>query len=317
MVTIIVLASVSAFIVPRILFQFSKHVSRQAAVAYHCPMHPAYTSDRPGDCPICNMKLVPKGHKILYYRNPMGEPDTSPVPKKDAMGMDYIPVYEDEVTGMPSSVKGYATIQIPAEKQQLMGVKTEIVQKQKLFITIRAAGQLQTGSSIRIKKGDVYVYGTIYEHEAPFVKKGNRVKVHVPAFDAVFTGEVVSVNRIYDIHGFRAFRVRAVVKNSEKDLPSYILVDMEIEGDLGEVVAVPHEAVILTGERAIIFVAKGNGFFEPREVRLGSKAENFYEVKEGVQPGESVVVGANFLIDSESRLQGAVQMNLEEHPNGT
>ena len=288
MVTIIVLASVSAFIVPRILFQFSKHVSRQATE-----------------------------RKILYYRNPMGEPDTSPVPKKDAMGMDYVPVYEGEVTGMPSSVKGYATVQIPPEKQQLIGVKTVTVQKQKLFIKIRAAGRIQTGSSIRIKKGDVWVYGTIYEHDAPFVKKGNRARVHVPAFDVVFTGEVVSVNRIYDIHGFRAFQVRAVVKNSEKNLPSYITVDMEIEGDVGEVVAVPREAVILTGERAIVFVAKGNGFFEPREVLLGSKAENFYEVKEGVQPGESVIVGANFLIDSESRLQGAVQMSSQEHPHGT
>src|SRR3990167_8121404 len=67
---------------------------------YYCPMHPTYTSDRPGDCPICNMKLVKKEtkgkkvRKILHYRHPMGQPDISPVPKKDSMGMDYIPVYE-------------------------------------------------------------------------------------------------------------------------------------------------------------------------------------------------------------------------------
>ena len=77
---------------------------------YYCPMHPAYTSDRPGDCPICNMKLVrrseakeKKNKKILYYRHPMGQPDVSPVPKKDSMGMDYVPVYEDEAGEAPKA----------------------------------------------------------------------------------------------------------------------------------------------------------------------------------------------------------------------
>ena len=63
-----------------------------------------------------------KGDKILYYRNPMGHPDTSPVPKKDPMGMDYLPVYEGEQHAPDSSV-----MNISPEKIQKLGVRTEIV----------------------------------------------------------------------------------------------------------------------------------------------------------------------------------------------
>ncbi|HSB20356.1 MAG TPA: heavy metal-binding domain-containing protein, partial [Anaeromyxobacteraceae bacterium] len=71
---------------------------------YQCPMHPSITSDHPGDCPICGMKLVEvKGgageRKIAFYRSPMDPKQTSPVPRKDEMGMDYLPVYEDETHG--------------------------------------------------------------------------------------------------------------------------------------------------------------------------------------------------------------------------
>ena len=99
------------------IFQKSQNfLGPQAAMAktaakYHCPMHPNYVSDKPGDCPICGMRLVPieadsgkrmadggkqkEAKKILFYRHPMRPDVTSPVPAKDEMGMDYIPVYEE------------------------------------------------------------------------------------------------------------------------------------------------------------------------------------------------------------------------------
>jgi membrane fusion protein, copper/silver efflux system len=73
--------------------------------------------------------------KILYYRNPMGLPDTSPVPKKDSMGMDYIPVYADEGSG---AVPG--TVTISPERIQMLGVRTEAASLRSMAHTVRAVG---------------------------------------------------------------------------------------------------------------------------------------------------------------------------------
>src|SRR6202040_2232594 len=73
--------------------------------------------------------------KILYYRNPMGLPDTSPVPKKDSMGMDYIPVYADEGGG---TVPG--TVAISPERIQMLGVRTEAASLRPMAHTVRAVG---------------------------------------------------------------------------------------------------------------------------------------------------------------------------------
>jgi membrane fusion protein, copper/silver efflux system len=75
--------------------------------------------------------------KVLYYRNPMGLPDKSPVPKKDSMGMDYIAVYEDEAAGDPSIVR------VSVEKVQRAGVKTEVVEKRVLSQPVLAPGSIK------------------------------------------------------------------------------------------------------------------------------------------------------------------------------
>ena len=94
-------------------------------------MHPQIVRDHPGDCPICGMKLVPideKAHeaatpaappaerKVLFYRSPMDPKITSPVPKKDEMGMDFVPVYSDEVGGGGAGPEGLATVTIDAQQ---------------------------------------------------------------------------------------------------------------------------------------------------------------------------------------------------------
>jgi multidrug efflux pump subunit AcrA (membrane-fusion protein) len=83
--------------------------------------------------------------------------------------------------------------------------------------------------------------------------------------------------------------------------------------DLGERLAVPEEAVMDTGERRVVFVAKADGYFEARPVKLGYKATNYYEVLAGLKEGEEVVTSGNFLIDSESRLKSAISGPGHQH----
>jgi Cu(I)/Ag(I) efflux system membrane fusion protein len=88
-------------------------------------------------------------------------------------------------------------------------------------------------------------------------------------------------------------------------------VEAVLHGRLGRGVVVPDSAVMATGEREIVFVAKGDGLFEPREVKTGIKVRGFYEIKSGIADGESVVTGANFLLDSESKLKAAISGSAE------
>lgn len=78
--------------------------------------------------------------RILYYRNPMGLPDTSPVPKKDSMGMDYVPVFEDEAQ---PAAEGPPTLKIAPDRVQMLGVRTEAAELRSLSRTIRAVGTIQ------------------------------------------------------------------------------------------------------------------------------------------------------------------------------
>jgi len=97
-----------------------------------------------------------KDRKILYYRNPMDPSITSPTFMKDSMGMNYIPVYEDEKMQAPSGVQGYTTISVPVQKQQLIGLKTAIVSKENVAKIIRAAGHVSTNHDLYIFQ-DKYV----------------------------------------------------------------------------------------------------------------------------------------------------------------
>jgi Cu(I)/Ag(I) efflux system membrane fusion protein len=83
--------------------------------------------------------------------------------------------------------------------------------------------------------------------------------------------------------------------------------DVEIRVDLGKRLAVPDEAVIDTGKRQIVYVDKGEGYYEPREITTGLKADGLTEVLKGLKAGEKVATSASFLIDAEARLKGVVK----------
>ncbi len=115
---------------------------------FTCPMHPDILEEEPGSCPICGMDLVPeKGEtgpaegdrEILFYRNPMDPSVMSEVPRKDEMGMDYVPVYAEEAESV--ATQG-AVVTIDASVQQNMNVVTQRVQRRDIAHKIRTVGYL-------------------------------------------------------------------------------------------------------------------------------------------------------------------------------
>jgi multidrug efflux pump subunit AcrA (membrane-fusion protein) len=147
-------------------------VAKRAAsrVVYQCPMHPSYTSDKPGECPICGMTLEPVRtdgavasgpRRIVYYRNPMKPSVTSPVPTKDEMGMDYVPVYSDEGSAVPQGdVPGLTSVRITPERIQMIGVRTARVERSSLGGELELVGFVTPDES-RIKRIQIRVSGWI------------------------------------------------------------------------------------------------------------------------------------------------------------
>ncbi len=162
----LVVGVVGATVVPRLHHGHAESVAKQGPL-YHCPMHPTYTSDKPGDCPICGMTLVPieeagakkPEHKIVLYRSPMGTGETSTVPRKDGMGMDFVPVYDDEATGA-SEVSGLAGVKIDAQRQQLIGLRTAEVTKGPISGDWRTVGRVSVNET-RVRKINVKVDGFV------------------------------------------------------------------------------------------------------------------------------------------------------------
>src|SRR5207244_12141131 len=104
----------------------------------------------------------------------------------------------------------------------------------------------------------------------------------------------------------RTAMIRIELDNAGGMLKPDMYAEVILQEPAGAGLAVPDSAVMSTGTRSVVFVARGNGTFEPRQVTTGAKADGFYAIRSGVQPGERVVVDANFLVDSESRLKSAL-----------
>ena len=377
---------------------------------------------------------APAQRKVLYYRNPMGLADTSPTPKKDPMGMDYVPVYEgkDESKGPASSNQ----IRISTEKIQRLGVRVESASMRQLGRSIRAAGRVEpderrmfavspkfegyverlhvnvTGQPVargqplfevyspelvsaqreyaiamqgvqamkdagpeaqaamrqlaesslarlrnwdlspaqvaalmksgqaqrtitfpspvsgvvtekkalqgmRFMPGDmlyqvtdlssVWVVADLAERDIGLIQAGAKAAVKITAYpNKMFEGRVTYVYPTLKAET-RTVAVRVELANPGQLLKPamYAQVDFLV-GAKGPVLTVPDSAVIDTGTRRIVLVQLAEGRFEPREVELGGRGENFVEVVKGVREGEQVVVAANFLIDAESNLKAAI-----------
>ena len=153
---------------------------------------------------------------------------------------------------------------------------------------------------------------TIWVLAQVFQNDLGRVKVGAPAFLTVdsypgreFRGRVDFIYPDVDMTT-RTARARLVFSNSHLTLSPGMFVNVRLEVNLGKQLAIPASGVLQSGSRQIVFVDRGNGYLEPREVQLGPQANDEYIVLKGLKAGERIVTSANFLIDSESQLQAAI-----------
>jgi membrane fusion protein, copper/silver efflux system len=158
----------------------------------------------------------------------------------------------------------------------------------------------------------VWVWAEFYQNEIPIIKVGQTVSI---TFDSnkSFTGVVAVVNPFVS-QTQRTTKIRVDLPNPDLQLRPGMYVNADLSVDLGEGLTVPINAVIPTGNRNIVFLDKGNGKLQPSIVQLGSQVGNAYQVLSGLKEGDRVVASANFLIDAESQVQGALQAFEQETP---
>jgi len=153
----------------------------------------------------------------------------------------------------------------------------------------------------------VWVIADIYEYEIPFVKIGQKARITLSYFPEK---EFVSkVDFIYpSLSGqTRTAKARFVIPNQGTLLKPQMFANVEMELDLGIKLAIPTTAILDTGTRQVVYVDTGDGYFTPRQVKLGYRADEMVEVIGGLKAGEMVASSAVFLIDSEAKLKGVSQ----------
>ncbi len=150
----------------------------------------------------------------------------------------------------------------------------------------------------------VWVIADIYENELSLVGPGATARITLSSLPGrEFTAPLEFVYPAL-AGDARTVKARFSILNPGAKLKPQMFTNVEIRVDLGRRLAVPDDAVLDTGRRQIVYVDKGEGYFEPREVRLGLRAEGYREVLSGLKAGEKVARSATFLIDSEAQLKG-------------
>lgn len=312
-------------------------VMKQSKGKYHCPMHPNFVSDKKGTCGICGMDLV---------KSDDDDQEAQPAPADqigvsiNSSKQQLIGVRKDIAQKRPLTVEistvgkvAYDPDLYVAQEEYIQAVKTAVATGKSALVSIREQSAGLLASAERklllmgmskteveaLKKsgtpqdslyfpgnsGKAWIYMTVYEYELGLVKEGQDVSINAVAFPGeIFKGKVTALTPILNAES-RSVRVRAEVDDREGKLKPEMFVNAKIGIDLGERLAIPEEAVMDSGARRIVYVVKDNRF-AAREVTLGARAGEFYEVLGGLEAGEEVVTSGNFLIDAESKLKGAL-----------
>lgn len=299
---------------------------------YYCAMHPWFHQDHPGNCGICGMTLIkkeggapiekeatstaPTERKVKYWVDSMNPAFHQDHPGKAPDGMDLVPVYENEgmseSASVPDALKGLAAVDLSPFKQQLIGLRTSVVEKKSVVRVIRTVGRYAGGpddfASVAgdfASRGKVasgrkrFVVADVYALDIPYVKTGQRA--WVSAFSGSGPRLEGKVSQIYPYDGTQS-RVRRVQISLPNASASELFANVEIEAASQPMLSVPMDAVMVTGLHRYVFVKKSAETFSPQEVVMGFEGENQWQVISGLNAGETVVEGANFIVDADSKL---------------
>jgi membrane fusion protein, copper/silver efflux system len=153
----------------------------------------------------------------------------------------------------------------------------------------------------------VWILSDIFEYDLPLIEVGEKASIslsYFPGKDFSSTIEYVYPTISGDT---RSAKVRFTIPNPGNKLKPQMYTNVEVKINLGNKLIIPDDAVLDSGKRQIVYVDKGEGNFEPREVSVGMKADGMVEITKGLKAGERVASAANFLIDSEAKLKGIVK----------
>ncbi len=184
-------------------------------------------------------------------------------------------------------------------------------------ITLRAPGAgfvlaRKVSPEFRFQKGEelyrivdlkkVWIYADVYASEGRYLKPHVKATVSFPQLGKKLQAEVSDVLPLFD-QTTRTLKVRLEVDNPEILLRPDMFVDVELPITLPLAITLPADAVLDSGLKKIVFIDRGQGLFEPREVEIGWYFDNHVEISGGLEPGERVALSSTFLIDSESKME--------------
>ncbi len=150
----------------------------------------------------------------------------------------------------------------------------------------------------------IWILADVFGRQAQYFKRGLTVKINLPDQGVVCTARVSDVLPQFD-PATRTNKIRLETDNPGYELRPDMFVDIEVPVRLPEAITVPADALLDTGLQKTVFVARGNGGFEPRRVETGWRLGDSIEIINGLKPGEQIAVSGTFLIDSESRMKAA------------
>lgn len=230
-----------------------------------CPMHPNIHQDKPGECPICHMKLVQvKAQAAQTHAN-------------------------------AEKRNNREVVQVTEQQVQLLGVQKHIVEKMDLKVRLPVSGRFISPSAVAFQ---------VYESDLRSVKSGLTFRGESSFYpEEEIEGTISSVDSIVDPSS-RTVRVVGSVRQGPRNVLSESSFRGEVEIKLKDRIAIPESAVLHTGAEDIVYLFGDGNRLTARTVKLGAKTETFYEILGGLEVGEAISSGPNFLIDSEAKIRG-------------